>query len=158
MAPIALALRVTTLLCALAIFSCSIVIFYKSGDAFFRLATNFPPDRYIWYGNKPADEGSEYGMVRLAYDWSTENFIWVAAGTSVVTGIFSVIAEAVRGTREWRQRRDGTKRLSRYMLIVLTVVSLFVAAGYWTQIRLARRGAKGGVDAEERVRRLQEEE
>jgi hypothetical protein len=35
-------------------------------------------------------------MVYLTYDWSTENFIWVAAGSSIVAGVLGLFGSGIR--------------------------------------------------------------
>lgn len=50
------------------------------------------------------------------------------------------------------------QRFGRHMLVPLAVLTGLVAFGYGAQMWLGKRGQKGAIDAEERVRRLQDEE
>jgi hypothetical protein len=44
---------------------------------------------------QPNTPRPDYHLVMLYYDWSTENFIWVAAGSSVVAGILGLVGSGL---------------------------------------------------------------
>jgi hypothetical protein len=95
----ALALRTTTFLSSLLLVILSAVTFYYTASAFKRLATSFPADKYVWHGAATFDANknwNQYHMVYLTYDWSTENFIWVAAGSSIVAGVLGLFGSGIR--------------------------------------------------------------
>ena len=103
--PTTLALRATTLVSSALLTGLSIAALSYSGLAFKRLATSFPQDQYVWYGptgipgfNDPKGPNTprpDYHSVMLYYDWSTENFIWVAAGSSVAAGILGLVGSGL---------------------------------------------------------------
>lgn len=80
----------------------SLTSFAITGHAFYLMATHFPGDEYIWFGppGSPFDSWN-FRMVTLAYDWSTEDLIFVSSGISVVAGLFGVVT--------WVQGRRAEK-------------------------------------------------
>jgi hypothetical protein len=114
-----LALRTTTLLSSLLLVILSTVAFSYTARAFKRIATDFPPDKYWWYGPGGIDFSNyrpeEHHMVTIAYDWSTENFIWVAAGSSIVAGILGLVGG---GMKRFRKVRLPNHHLSHFLACV----------------------------------------
>lgn len=90
MVSINVTVRYVILVTSLALFGLSLATFYLTGNAFFTLARDYPPDRYVWYG-PDQDAYTNYHMVRLSYDWTTENLVWVTSGMNVVAGILGLV-------------------------------------------------------------------
>lgn len=115
MSPTSFVVRSTTLLSSLAITALAIAIIYKTGNAFLRLTTDFPPGSYVWKGVDEANEFLEPWddevrdgkalVARIYYAWSTEYMTWVAAGASIVAGLLGVAIEAAMAVG--KQRRSG---------------------------------------------------
>ena len=63
----------------------------------------------MWYGPHgilPYNRVPVYHMVYLSYDWTSENFIWVAAGSSIVAGLLGGVGA---GLQAWRKRKGDGK-------------------------------------------------
>ncbi|KAH7072033.1 hypothetical protein BKA63DRAFT_567962 [Paraphoma chrysanthemicola] len=104
-------LRVTSAISSLVLVALSIATFYKTGRAFKSIVVHFPADSYTWYGPQ-LNWPPENIRVWLDYDWRTENFIFVAAGTSIVAGILGLVHTGLSAKSEPKKQRSlGSKVL-----------------------------------------------
>lgn len=89
-----LILKYTVLLSSIVLIALSITSFYLTGHVMKMLATSFPTDEYVWYGDsREVVIGlPPYHMVRLTYDWTTENLEFVSSGFAIVAGFLGVFA------------------------------------------------------------------
>ncbi|KAL6709858.1 hypothetical protein ACN47E_000643 [Coniothyrium glycines] len=85
-------LNVAALVVSLVLTGLSVAEFHLTGHAFKTMATYFPNTDYVWFGARKPQFSSDYYSVRLAYDWSNENFVLASAGVSIAAGVLGMLA------------------------------------------------------------------
>ncbi|KAH7084333.1 hypothetical protein FB567DRAFT_79762 [Paraphoma chrysanthemicola] len=110
--------RVTSAVSSLVLVALSIATFYKTGHAFKSIAVHFPADTYPWYGPQLSWPPKSY-RVPLDYDWRTENYLFVAAGTSIVAGILGLVHIGLSA------KNDPTKQTSLGSKVVFFTTAFF---------------------------------
>lgn len=127
-----LVVRSTTVLCSLVVIALCIATFYKIGWATYD-STTFPTEGTGYYGpynGTDPDWAAKLQPYTLHYTWSPENFIWVAAGVSIVAAVLNMIVEAVRVFRSRGITKDNRQGLSVAMGIttIAWATAAFVAS------------------------------
>jgi hypothetical protein len=98
--------RSIALLFSFILIALSIIVLYTSGDASYRLATDYASGGVhgMWYGpvnadgfrNQSTNWEFEVMYLKLDYDYSSERFSWAAAGLSIFVGALSLTFETTR--------------------------------------------------------------
>jgi hypothetical protein len=107
-------LRGTTALSSLILVIISTMTLYMTGNAFHLISRLFPQDRYVWHGPMGVvrEDWPNTHMVTMMYDSTTENLIFVAAGSSALAGLFGILRA---GIQEWRRRMTIDGKVLKYL-------------------------------------------
>jgi hypothetical protein len=106
-------LRGATAFSSLVLVIISTATLYMTGNAFHLIAHSFPQNKYVWHGPLGVirDDWPNTHMVTMTYDSTTENLIFVAAGSSALAGLFGILRAGIQESRR-RMTVDGKVRNS----------------------------------------------